>query len=273
LSRAQRVHHARELDIAAREDLNLLYVAATRARQALIVSGAQKSGSADTWYSRIRRVVAQLAGIANDADDGTRTLAYGDTLASSTHASVNITAKVAALPAERHMTQPMPTGKRIAASVGAGLRAALDYGTRFHLIMERLTAGATPDTDNLRRELALPRDAFDAMCRDARQVLAAPAYQRYFDAGSYTRAANEVPLVSESGETLRIDRLVEFTDAVWVLDYKTGTLAGVDENLLTAYRAQVGGYCAQVARVFPGKAVEGLIIFAGGGSVGVTACV
>ena len=76
-----------------------------------------------------------------------------------------------------------------------------------------------------------------------------------------------------AGDLLRIDRLVEFPDAVWVLDYKTGKRDGVDDSLLAAYQAQVGAYCTQVAKVFPTQRVQGLIIFAGGGSVSVPACV
>ena len=277
LSRAQRVHHAREEDIAAREDLNLLYVAATRARQVLIVSGAEKRGDAETWYSRIRRAVAQLAvgatGVQSD-DDGTRMLAYGDTLAPATRTRATAAPDVAQpLKAEPHMTQAMPTGKRIVALAGGELRAALDYGTRFHLIMDKLTAGAMPDAQMLRRELALPREAFDALWRDARQVRDTPEYRRYFDRAEYSRASNEVPLVTGAGDLLRIDRLVEFPDAVWVLDYKTGKRDGVDDSLLAAYQAQVGAYCTQVAKVFPTQRVQGLIIFAGGGSVSVPACV
>ncbi len=49
------------------------------------------------------------------------------------------------------------------------------------------------------------------------------------------RAHNELAYVAESGDLRRIDRLVEFDDAVWVLDYKTGD--AVDpENLAAAAR-------------------------------------
>ena len=266
LSRAQRVHHAREEDIAAREDLNLLYVAATRAKQALIVSGAQKNGQAENWYTRIRRAVAQLAGTdGTDGDDGTQTLAYGDTLASPASQPAAAQPSIAPAPEpDARMTAPMPTGRRVAAISGEGLR----YGTQFHRIMERLTAAAAPvpSAQALQRELALPQAAFDALWRDAQRLLGAPEYRRYFDSTVYVRAANEVSFVTDAGDTPRIDRLVEFADAVWVLDYKTGALQDVMPALLAEYRAQVGVYCRHVARAFPGKAVQGLILFAAGGS-------
>lgn len=264
LSRAQRLQHAREDEIAVREDLNLLYVAATRAKQALIVSGAQKNGSAESWYSRLRAAVAQLAGVD---DDPARALEYGAMLASPACGSISAAADEALPPADPRMTRPMPTGRRVAAPGGAGLH----YGTQFHLVMDRLTCARAADTAALRRELAVPDDEFDALWRDAQRVLETPAYQRYFDATAYASALNEVSLVTDTGDTPRIDRLVAFDDEVCVLDYKTGALAAVDAGLLAAYRAQVGAYCAQVGRAFPAKRVHGLIIFAAGGSVSVTA--
>jgi ATP-dependent helicase/nuclease subunit A len=59
----------------------------------------------------------------------------------------------------------------------------------------------------------------------------------------------------------RIDRLVEFDDALWVLDYKS---SGEDTPHLDAYRAQVTDYCAVVAAVFPGRRVHGALVFIGG---------
>ncbi len=266
LSRAQSLQHAREDEIAAREDLNLLYVAATRAKQALIVSGAQNSGSAQSWYSRLRAAVAQLAGVD---DDPARVLEYGAVLTAPVSGSISAVADEAAPPADPRLTRPMPTGRRVAAPGGAGLR----YGTQFHLVMERLTCARAADAAALRRELAVPDEVFDVLWRDAQRVLETPAYQRYFDATAYASAMNEVSMVVHSGDTLRIDRLVAFEDEVCVLDYKTGALATVEAGLLAEYRAQVGAYCTQVGRAFPAKRVHGLIIFAAGGSVSVAASV
>jgi len=111
---------------------------------------------------------------------------------------------------------------------------------------------------------------FDALWRDAERVLGDPQFRRYFDASLYLNAANEVPLITERGDTLRIDRLVVFDDAVCVLDYKTGALAGVAPELLDEYRAQVAAYCVHMTSAFAGKRVAGLIIFTGGGSIVVT---
>ena len=61
-----------------------------------------------------------------------------------------------------------------------------------------------------------------------------------------------------AGMLLRIDRLVEFDDFFWVLDYKSSR---DDTARLGEYRNQVADYCRAVADVFPGKAVRGALIF------------
>ena len=58
---------------------------------------------------------------------------------------------------------------------------------------------------------------------------------------------------------LRIDRLVEFDEALWVLDYKSSSS---ETERLDAYRAQVRTYCRALAAIFPKKQVHGALIFA-----------
>jgi ATP-dependent helicase/nuclease subunit A len=68
----------------------------------------------------------------------------------------------------------------------------------------------------------------------------------------------------ETGEVRRVDRLVEFDDEMWVLDYKTGDSRSVDPLLLEQYRAQVAEYCAAMRRLYARRQVNGAIVFADG---------
>jgi ATP-dependent helicase/nuclease subunit A len=61
----------------------------------------------------------------------------------------------------------------------------------------------------------------------------------------------------------RIDRLVEFSDELWVLDYKTGR-PPKDPDLKLQYAAQIREYCDAMQAAFPGKPVKGLLVFADG---------
>jgi ATP-dependent helicase/nuclease subunit A len=103
---------------------------------------------------------------------------------------------------------------------------------------------------------------FAPLWDQAQSLLATPRLSRFFDSRQFTRALNEVAYTAEAGDVRRIDRLVEFEDEVWVLDYKTGERAG-DTALAQQYRAQLGEYCAAVRAIYPGRTVRGLLVFGG----------
>jgi ATP-dependent helicase/nuclease subunit A len=86
-----------------------------------------------------------------------------------------------------------------------------------------------------------------------------PQLQRFFDPQHYRNASNELPYVNAGGELKRIDRLVEFDDEVWVLDYKTGAKPDV-----APYRAQMQEYRTAMQTVYAGKTVRSALLFADG---------
>ena len=260
----QREILAREDALAAREDLNLLYVAMTRAQQALIVSGSDGRGRKESWYAKI------AAAVAPGAEPDTEEMhAWGDLLEENKYEQKQIVTKtpLTEITIDIRLNQPLPTGVRRARISAAGLT----YGTHFHLLMDQLTRTPPTAKPQLQRVLGVPDAEFEVLWRETQNLLTDAAYRRYFDPAAYVRAANELPFVTDTGEHLRIDRLVEFADEVCVLDYKTGAQSGVDDALLADYRIQISGYCRHMARAFPGKRVHGVIIFAGGGCVTITA--
>jgi ATP-dependent helicase/nuclease subunit A len=58
---------------------------------------------------------------------------------------------------------------------------------------------------------------------------------------------------------VRIDRLVEFDDEVWVLDYKLG-----DSEEAARYQAQMREYQVAMQSVYTGKKVLCALVFADG---------
>jgi len=265
LSRAQRAIADSEAEHAVREELNLLYVAMTRAKQVLIVSGIDGNGRAASWYDKIRAAVLNVIGTAAQTNEF---VCAGVSLDQKKYQIKQILTKspVVSVPVDPRLSQLLPTGTRREQAVGAGL----GYGTQFHLLMEYLTGESAPDRKSLQRLLGTSDMEFHALWQHAQRLLTDAQLRRYFDASRFVRAANEVPIISDTGDTLRIDRLVEFADEVCVLDYKTGALDGVAPELLAQYRAQVGAYCVHMALAFPGRRVSGVIIFTGGGIVSVS---
>jgi len=306
---------------AEREELNLLYVAVTRAKQVLVVSGHHRQGATSAWYPLLRGAVLRLRGEAHDTGG---TLSHG---AGLPHADPEVPsiAQGAAAPAgtgprpgdgkwpaldpadapapDRRLVRPVVAahaGRRDPAALPPINRAGVRYGEYFHLLMERLTespampagspAGAArSDGGRLAARLArmdasererwledfgadIAADIgagpaeFERLWQQAMHVLSSPALARFFDPALYARARNEVAYLDASGALRRVDRLVEFADEVWVIDYKTGDPAAMAPRL-DAYLAQVGAYADAMAALHPGKAVAAGLVLGDGSLV------
>jgi ATP-dependent helicase/nuclease subunit A len=264
-SAAQRAAAVAEERLAARESLNLLYVAMTRAQQALIVSGSEARGQG-SWYEKVRAAVCAAEGAAAGEDDMSAAVIHGDDLAGPRAVGGRVGVRAdpggadEARRADPRLGSPFPTGARSALLA----RRAVRYGTQFHALMERLTGGAPVGREAVLRDSGLSEREFAPLWEQAQRVLAAPGLARFFDPAQFKRAANEVSYMIETGEVRRIDRLVEFEDAMWVLDYKTGDARSVDPLLLEQYRGQVLEYCTAMRRLHARQKVSGAIVFADG---------
>ncbi len=251
----------------AREEMNLLYVAMTRAQQALIVSGSSKGEDKEenkkalSWYDRIAAVVGEMPNplcavtpFHEPQNNVGRVSPSGrnPTNNASIHGNVGLRDEPAnptyALP------QIIPTGKRAARNTAQQQR-----GIWLHALLQHVTDGSAVGKNELQHRLAIPSAEMDALWQQARHLLTSPQLARFFDAQQYRSASNEMPYVNERGELKRIDRLVEFDDEVWVLDYKLG-----DSEEAARYRAQMGEYRSAMQMVYAGKTVRCALLFADG---------
>lgn len=254
---------AAEAAVAEREELNLLYVAITRARQVFIASGSENSRAPETSpYARLANALARLG-----VGDVGR---YGDLLPADPmalhsemlSAPAGVGVVVPRLPAENALPSVPVVGER---------RIAPDAGARFGILLHAILERRVPGQDGAflveREGEEVPpwwqamgyseRDLANAMPVAAR-LLAAPALRRFFDPECYRRAWNEVEFADSAGDLFRIDRLVEDDEAIWVLDYKSSDR---DTERLSEYRRQVEGYCSVVAEAFSNRTVCGVLIF------------
>jgi ATP-dependent helicase/nuclease subunit A len=224
----------------AREEMNLLYVAMTRAQQALIVSGTSKGvekeqkKSSTSWYDRIAAVVSVQVNPLQ------KTM-----LAAATQSG-----------AEQKVALPsiFPTGKRAARNTVQQQR-----GIWLHALLQHLTDGNTAEKTELQQRLAIPDDEIEPLWQQALNLLASKQLARFFEPRQYQSAGNEMPYVNAQGELKRIDRLVEFGDEVWVLDYKLG-----DREDAARYRAQMQEYRNAMQAVYKVKKVRCALVFADG---------
>ncbi|MFM7227955.1 MAG: UvrD-helicase domain-containing protein, partial [Betaproteobacteria bacterium] len=222
------------------ENWNLLYVAATRARQLLIISGThsgkneQQGVAAGSWYQRL--------------------LSAPEFLPEPTPASES--AATAPFSLQLFTPPSLPVSAKL---IAADTEATLE-GKRLHALMERLTATeqwplVIPEAKQAARWLMCSESEARVVCEQARRILSSDELTHFFDPSVYQFARNEVELV-HNGEWMRIDRLVGFEDGLWVLDYKRHLL----DQQQAGYWQQLARYRDACLALFPGKAVRTALI-------------
>ncbi|MBI2314280.1 MAG: UvrD-helicase domain-containing protein [Betaproteobacteria bacterium] len=245
----------KETQLEAREELNVLYVAMTRARQALIVSGAENSRAGDgSWY---RRIAGALGAEDEGAELGRDLSEIPVTVAEEEPRSATEVSR------DPRLAQPHPAGSREAAFASPETRR----GERLHLLLQYLAPpDAVADEAWLGERLGADEQEFAALAAEARAILAAPALRRFFDSRQYVAARNEVPYMSAGGELRRVDRVVEFENEVWVLDYKTGEAdrGASAAALLGRHGRQLDDYAAAMGVFYRGKTIRAGIILGDG---------
>jgi len=228
-----------EAKLAQRESDNLLYVALTRAEQALVVSGDAEKND---WLQRIDAVWQGM----------------------------NLPAGLP--PAAARVEDRVPPQARIAApAVGQRIdtpaaNPAAAAGELFHACLEHLAPPGVPrDLPALAAGLGLATE-LDAIESAARTLLAQPHLARFFDPAQYRRAHNELALLDGHGRLQRLDRVVERDDSVWLIDYKTGddSLGLSDAELAERHGAQLAGYRALLAGLYPAVPLHTVLLLGNG---------
>lgn len=242
---------AEEEQLKEQEDWNLLYVAATRARNLLIVSGVAdaRSGSADgmaeeRWYARFDNAEQMHPQFASASEH------IADHAAAATEF---------ALPLFDPPALPLQSDP-----VSIYSSDEIDEGIALHALMERLThAPAWPVTMHapalIAKWLSCPAETASAICAQAEAIFANTELVRFFDPAQHRFARNEMEIVSSAG-TVRFDRLVMFDGELWILDYKRNLL----ETERVAYGEQLARYRMAAQDVFPTVAIRTALITADG---------
>jgi ATP-dependent helicase/nuclease subunit A len=238
--------------LGEREEANVLYVAMTRAKQALVVSGAENRKATGSWYLRI----------GNALGFGDAGGVLGDDLAvaipaPAPGACASISSRQLLPDPVPGLVRPLPTGARRSTFATAATRR----GERIHLLLQHLSSpDPVTDTAWLREILGVDDADFESLWSAAQGILAAAHLRRFFDPAQYLSAQNEVAYVDAAGELRRIDRVVELAEEIWVLDYKTGDAP----QAAGRYRAQLEAYRQAMAGLAAGKPVRAAVILAGG---------
>ena len=256
-----------------REEANLLYVALTRAKQMLIVSGCEPGrGQGQSWYDMI---VAQIApeGVPEPwiHESGERPTATAQALAPS--AIIQPDPRLSRpLPGVPDALEASPSQVSATDETGPGELngpAARRRGTAIHRMLE-LLAGGQIDTAAAvaANELGVAADdpQLSQWWDEALRVYESPHLAHIFDPRRYITAYNEVPVQYSFGERYIhgvIDRLIVHEDEVVLIDYKTHVNAAASNLAVIAgaYTETMDLYRRGIQRLWPGKAVRTQLLF------------
>jgi ATP-dependent helicase/nuclease subunit A len=278
------------------EEANLLYVALTRARQMLFVSGCEPGRGGRGWYGFIEKRLRRAAQDAEAVRAGLELLEGED---ATVHGRIvfgepaAIDSGPAGQPAQTPtldpaLTRPLPlpvddtmaNPSRLAqrdnpapeegAAAGGARSAQQRRGVAIHRMLEQL-AGDAPRAAveaRLRRELDAVATAaeFNAWWREASAVVDDVALRDLFDPGRYRHAYNEIPILFRDGARDVygvIDRLVVREQEIILVDYKTHAQACAENiaQLAQDYVGQMRQYGAGARRLWPRKKTRLLLLF------------
>ena len=262
---------AAEQQARSREELNMLYVAMTRAKHCLALSSVQPGNSAPgSWWNRLAPLVTEVDLQSQAlAEHGAEAAAPAD--APETFTIPSLPALPEALQTARVHTAAGLEGDAPVAMPGDAESTPLSrQGDAMHQLLEQAGVAGAPLADvrahgwpaaRLAR-LAADHDitpaAAEQAARMAQAILAGEGAWAW-DAALIQTAINEAPLHYQ-GQSLRIDRLVQrralqADDALagwWVLDYKSATQPQRQQALV----AQLQRYREAVSVLMPGEVVH-----------------
>ncbi len=274
---AKEAAHAREM----REYRRLLYVAATRARDALIVcgyhTGNRKDPAPECWYSLLHAAGKTLG--RAEVIDSEEIIAIGSPFSSS--APGNASPRVATMPRFlREPAAPEPITPLLRPSRIPGLEEPLGASPvgqkpqRFRrgLLMHSLLA-KIPD---------LPRDQRDStglawlarqgvtgaeatsLLEDVQRILDAPQFSPLFSDDSRAEVAitARFPELGNAQISGQIDRLAVSGNSVLIADFKTNRdVPGSPNEVPRLYLVQMALYRAALRKIYSGKDVACALIW------------
>lgn len=268
----------REAAAEAREELNALYVAMTRARDRLVFSSLQssrKEGSVSTWWNRAH--VLHDTGLVHALD------AFMSSTATpaSTEPQEDSEIIQRVLPA---YDPPQYLRKSVAVSAMTlwetqeslpGISRAAQQGEpsqdtqaqRFGMALHRLLEWGrmTPEhVQAVAQEFALPLPQAQEAALRATSIMEHAQSRRFFDSKAFEYAENEAAFWFE-GKVLRFDRLVKMDGHWWILDYKSAFMPM--QHHKEAYQVQMALYKQALQAVYPGEPVHAVLISGSGETI------
>ena len=270
----------KENEVSQNENWNLLYVAMTRAKQGLWLSGVQGRNNNGinerSWYGRalaagISTIDVNMLDLELPATAEEIKVELGSMPFKIDHFQINwdqakknyqdsilkiesgeLAKELAAKSLEQTKEEPDPE--------------ILEEGTHFHKLLEFLTADSSktqtspmPSEQEVMNWLNVDQEHAQRLIARTKKVLETAELKPYLTSGQWIQAWNELDIASEEGKSYRMDRLVEFDDHFAIIDYKL-TIPEVGSEKYEKYRKQLQGYQAELTRIRKDKPNKAYLI-------------
>lgn len=269
--------------IGQNENWNLLYVAMTRAKQGLWISGVAKEPTTKnpigldpkSLYSRaevgklptldLAEIVADTSGGLASSDKPKLNTLPPDTFSIDDFQIIWEQAK------QNHQQRLLDIENGVVIQSGTTGNEELDpeileEGTHFHKLLEFLTPDSNsqtkppmPSEQELMNWLGIDQNGAVKLLTRVQKVLTTPELKPYLMSGKWIQAWNELDIASKEGKSYRMDRLVELDDHLAIIDYKL-TIPEVGSEKYEHYRKQLQGYQAELTRIRDDKPNKAYLI-------------
>ncbi|MFZ9263531.1 MAG: UvrD-helicase domain-containing protein [Polynucleobacter sp.] len=248
----------REEAIAEIENWNLLYVALTRAKEAVYISGlANKSDqpiAPNSWYDRLDRAGVKPINELNDVLVH-KAKSISDAISSHEFFDFKVTW-------QGELSTLAPFDEEL---ITPEQQKVIDLGVAFHAIMEHVMRMGIQNAQDLPSDAELVSwlNIDSSLVGDARQcamnVLSSDFANDFFFSADIQNSWEELDIASSDGRLLRIDRLVELPNQLLILDYKL-SIPDITHDLYQKYQLQMATYRQCVAKLRPDKEVKSYLL-------------
>jgi ATP-dependent helicase/nuclease subunit A len=275
--------------ISQNENWNLLYVAMTRAKQGLWISGVAKEPTTNnpigldqkSWYARaqfgkfstieLTEIEASTSGDAVKVDKPAQSAMPKQSAIPSDTFSIEdfqITWEQAKLSHQQQLLD-IQSGTTVQPTQVAATEPdpeILEEGTNFHKLLEFLTPDsnnqakpAIPSEQELINWLSIDLEQAQRLITRTKVVLETSELKPYLTSSDWVQAWNELDIATEAGKSYRMDRLVEFDDHLAILDYKL-TIPVEGSEQYEKYRKQLQAYQTELTRIRQDKPNKAYLI-------------
>ncbi len=253
------------------EELNLLYVALTRAKQYLFVSGTASKHNTFSWHSIIQDAFEKAD------DDEPLEFSFGTPTTAKKPNDQTSTEGPPELDLNFDLSLPFPITDVTNPSteqLAAIDEQQADYGTLVHKILELAEQKHFQNQDY--EELKFVVDTalgttttsqeFDRALDEVKNCLETPKLHELFSEAPGKEILKEIPISFTNKDNVfyRIIDLLIITDSTaWVIDYKTTSDVAIEtmQEHAKQYLNQINTYRNAVTKLYPEKAIRASILF------------